>query len=58
MTLYGELLEDAEISLLQSPNHRPTYLHVCRIDRELRQVRRLVKPMEQIVDAMMKPLVI
>jgi hypothetical protein len=42
MTLYGELLEDAEISLLENPNNRGEFLHVSRIDRELRLVRRLV----------------
>lgn len=57
MTLYSELLEDAEITLLETPNHRQEFLHVGRIDRELRQVRRLVKPMEQIIDSMIKPVV-
>jgi magnesium transporter len=68
LTFYGNLLEDAEIALVENPNDRNAYQKIKKIDRELRLVRRnvspfaptcltvQVRPMQQVVEKMLQPL--
>jgi Mg2+ and Co2+ transporter CorA len=56
LTKYGEILEDSELELVEQPDNPKKVESVRKINRELLFVRRMLRPMKEVVEKMLNPL--
>jgi len=56
LSYYGELLEDTELELTDHPENQKKIQQVRTINRELLFIRRILRPMKEVVEKMVNPL--